>query len=66
MPKANLRAVETERLHPRDRARQAVKRFRLDRERERLPISNQIDSGAPSLRVDDVLRRAEAELLGKR
>lgn len=66
MPKPNLRAVDPEVEHPRDLARQAVKRFRLDREKQKLPVSNQTDTGSPSLRVDDILKRSEPNHLGKK
>ena len=67
MPKANLRAVDNERLHPRDAARKAVKAFRLDREKEKFGVCNQIDSGAPSLRTDEILKRSEPHyLVGKK
>lgn len=57
-----LREIESTELpddHPRRLAQQAIAKWRSDAERESLPIANQIDSGAPLLRVDDVLRRSE-------
>lgn len=66
MPKPNLRAVNPEVEHPRDVAHKAVKRWRSNAEKEKLPVSNQFDSGAPSLRTDEVLKRAEADHLGKK
>lgn len=56
-----LRVVDNERLHARDAARNAVKKFRLDRERERLPICNQ-STGARNLFTDEVLKRTEREM----
>lgn len=64
MPKSNLRAVDSEQEHPRDRARREVKRWRSDAERERLPVSNQQDTGAPRLSVDEVLRKSEPNHCG--
>lgn len=61
MSKANLLAVDNERLHPRDLARREVKRFRLDRERERLPICNQ-STGAKNLFVDEILEGTQREM----
>ena len=66
MPKPNFRVVDKERSHPRDADRKAVKRFRTLVEQERLPISNQICTGAPSLRVDEVLQRSEPNHIGKK
>lgn len=59
MSKPQLRAVDPEVVHPRDLARRKVKQWKSDAERGKLHISNQDDSGAPSLRVDDILRRSE-------
>lgn len=56
MPKLQLRAVDTERPHSRDVARQRVKAWRSDADREALPVTNIIDTGAPLLKVDDVVR----------
>jgi hypothetical protein len=57
-----LRVVDPERQHPRDLARRAVKEFRLDRYKDPekpLPISNVIDTGAPLLIVNEVIKRTE-------
>lgn len=59
MSKPQLRAVDPDREHNLDYARRKVKQWKSDAERGKLHISNQTDSGAPSLRVDDVLRRSE-------
>ena len=57
-----LRAVDNERPHPRDFAVQAIKRRRA----AKYPITNQHDTGAPTLPVDDVLQRSGPEyLVGK-
>lgn len=66
MSKAQLRAVNPEIEHPRDTARKAVKRWRSNAEKEKLAVANQIDSGAPSLRTDEVLEKAYADLIGKK
>lgn len=66
MAQPNLRVIDPNREHPRDAARKAVKRFRTLVEQERLPISNQICTGAPSLRVDEVLKRSEPDHIGKK
>ena len=58
MPKPALRAVDNERLHPRHIARQVVKRWKSDATRLKLGVCNQHDSGAPSLRPDQVLNHA--------
>lgn len=59
--KSQLRVINNEVEHPLDYARRKVKEFQLDREKgeKPLPVSNPTDSGAPPLRVDDVLRRSE-------
>lgn len=56
MPKPQLRAVNDTQPHARDLARQAVAEWRSDAQRGQLPVTNIIDSGAPLLRPDDVLR----------
>lgn len=67
MPKPNLRAVNVEVEHPLDRARREVKRFRLDREKQKLPTSNQVcTDGVPRLDTDEVLKRSEPDHLGKK
>lgn len=67
MPKPNLRAVNNENPSARDIAAQRVKRWRSNAEKEKLPVSNQDDSGAPSLRTDDILKRSEGDhLIGKK
>lgn len=63
MPKPNLRVIENGQEHARDLAREAVKRFRAE---EEVPICNQTDSGAPSLRTDEVLAKSQPDLLGKK
>ena len=53
-----LRDIEAAELlpgHPRAIARRLLKRWRSDATRLKLAVSNQHDSGAPSLRVDEVL-----------
>lgn len=55
MSKPQLRAVDNKSPHARDLARQAVAQWRSDAQREQLPTTNIIDSGAPLLRPDDVL-----------
>lgn len=62
MPQRNLRVIDPEFEHPRDRARREVKRFRLDREKEKLPISNQ-STGATNLFVDEVIARTERTIM---
>ena len=55
---ATLRDIEAAELplgHPRAIARRLLKRWRSDATRLKLAVSNQHDSGAPSLRVDEVL-----------
>lgn len=61
MSKPQLRVIDNQHEHPLDYARRKVKEFQLDREKgeKPLPVSNPIDSGAPPLRVDDVLRKSE-------
>lgn len=66
MSKAQLRVIDPNREHARDLARRKVKAFRLDREKEKIGVCNQIDSGAPSLRTDEVLGRSEPDHLGKK
>lgn len=58
-PKSQFRVVDNEQEHARDTARRKVKQWRSDAEREKRQVANQDDSGAPSLRVDDVLRKSE-------
>lgn len=64
--KPNLRAVDNQVVHARDLARRKVSEWGSIAETEQLPVSNQHDSTAPSLRVDDVLRRSELDHRGKR
>lgn len=61
MSKAQLRAVENEVDHPRDAARKAVKRWRSNAEKEKLPVANQ-STGHPNLFVDEVLQRTLREM----
>lgn len=54
-----LRAIESTELpdnHPRRLAQRAVAEFRSNAQREGLPTTNVIDSGAPLLRRDEVVR----------
>lgn len=55
---AQLEAAERDPQHPRTLARQAVAKWRSDAEREALPVTNIIDTGAPLLDRDAVLRRS--------
>lgn len=64
--KAQLRAVDNEVEHARDIAAQRVRRWRSNAEKEKLPVTNVQDSGAPALLVDEVLRKAESDHLGKK
>ena len=66
MLKPNLRAVDNNQPHARDIARAAVKEWRSNADKEELPIATVQDSGAPSLRVDDVIRRSQPDLIGKK
>ena len=54
--KPNLRAVDNERPHNLDIARQRIAQWRSNAQREGLPTTNVIDSGAPLLRRDEVVR----------
>ena len=59
--KAQLRAVNPNYDHPRDRARREVKRFKLDREKgfKSLQVANQHEEVVkPLLRVDEVLLKS--------
>lgn len=58
MAQPNFRVVDSEKVHPRDAARIAVKRFRTNAEREKLGVCNQ-STGAANLFVDETLRRTE-------
>ena len=54
-----LAAIELTELpanHPRKLAQRAVAEFRSNAQREGLPTTNVIDSGAPLLRRDEVVR----------
>lgn len=64
MSKVQLRAVSTELEHPRDRARREIERWRSNADKERLPVSNQHDTGAPKLDVDAVLRKSDPNHCG--
>lgn len=60
MGQPNFRVVEGDRPHARDIARVAVKRFRSDAEREKLPLCNQhTEREAKQLLVDDVIAATE-------
>lgn len=65
---SSIEAAERPANHPRTLARTAIKRWRSDAQKLKLTVSNQVDSGAPSLRVDDVLRRSSghAERIGRK
>jgi hypothetical protein len=53
---AQLEAAERDPEHPRSLARAAIKRWRSDADREALPVTNIVDSGAPLLDRDAVVR----------
>lgn len=59
--KSQLRVIDNQREHNLDYARRKVKQWRSDAQREKREVANQDDSGAPSLRVDEVLRRSEPD-----
>lgn len=44
--------------HPRRLAQATIAEFRSNAQREGLPIANQIDSGAPLLRRDEIVERS--------
>lgn len=54
--KPNLRVIDNEQPHARDLARQRVSEWRSNAQREGLPTTNVVDSGAPLLRRDEVVR----------
>jgi hypothetical protein len=57
---AQMEAAERDPNHPRSLARQAVKRWRSDAEKQGLPVANTTTgSGAPLLDVDAVLHHAD-------
>ena len=56
MSKSQLRAVNNQQIHPRDVTRQPE--WRSNAEREKLPVVNVVDTGAPLLRPDEVLGHA--------
>lgn len=57
MNRSNLRAVDPDRLHPRDIARQRIAKWKSNAEREKLPTVNvTTGSGAPLLDRDKVLK----------
>lgn len=56
--KPQLRVIDNEHEHPLDYARRKIKKWRSDAESQRLPVANQDHSGAPSLRVDEVIERS--------
>ena len=56
---SKIEAAERDPNHPRALARQAVAKWRSDAESERLPVTNITDSGAPLLRVNEVISRSE-------
>lgn len=63
MAQQSLRVVDSERIHPRDAAHKAVKRFRTLAEQENFPICNQhTEIGGSYLATDDVLRRSERDM----
>lgn len=55
MPKPQLRAVDNDKPHARDIARQRVAEWRSNAETQGLPRVNIIDTGAPLLDRDKVL-----------
>lgn len=67
MPQPKFRVVDKENPHARDIARREVKRFRLDREKEKLAVSNQVcTDGVPRLDVDESLARSQPDHLGRK
>lgn len=64
--KPQLRAVDPDHEHNLDYARRKVKQWKSDAERGKLHISNQDDTGAPSLRVDEVLQKSLPNHLGRK
>jgi hypothetical protein len=64
---AQLEAVERDPNHPRSLARQAVKRWRSDAEKQGLPVANTHDvKGAPVLDVNAVIKRSLPGSLGRK
>lgn len=56
---ADIEAAERDPQHARSLARAAIKRWRSDADRQALPTVNRTTgSGAPLLKVDDVIRRS--------
>lgn len=51
-----LRVIDNQRPHPKDIARQRVAEWKSNAQRDNLPLVNLVDSGAPLLRRDEVLR----------
>jgi hypothetical protein len=65
--KPQLRAVDNQRMHPKDIARQAVKRWRSDAEKQGLLVANTHDvKGAPVLDVNAVIKRSLPGSLGRK
>ncbi len=56
-----LEAAERGPDHPRNLARDAVRKWRSHADREALPVVNIVDTGAPLLRVDQTLNHAHHE-----
>lgn len=60
MTKPQLRAVDSNQPHTRDLARQRVKEWRSNAQRQSLPVTNiHDDKGAKVLPVDEVLGHTE-------
>jgi len=64
-PKTSFRVVSPDRPHPRDLARQAVKARKLKPSGPVVNIHDRPDQ-APTLVVDDVLKRSLPDHLGKK
>lgn len=59
---AAIEAQERDPNHPRTIAREAIKQWRSNAQRESLPVSNQHDNkNAPVLDVDEVLSRSQLD-----
>lgn len=59
---AAIEAQERDPNHPRVLAREVIKQWRSNAQRESLPVSNQHDDkNAPVLDVDEILRRSQPD-----